>query len=365
MTAVLTAGLTVFLGLSLYSYNPQDPSLNSFGLFPKVLNYCGFVGAVTADIFYQLTGFASWLFIPAGLRTAYKFFVSRLQTPFWLSLLFFMLFILSFAGLLELHFPQIRFFEGGVSLGGVLGQSAVAVLKPRLHFAGTAVVLWSGFFTVILSHIEVSFRSLWRSLKRFFIALPRFAGKISLGGKLLFSSGLRLLIVVWAFLWRETRRLLSLIAKGVLKASGLWRKKTGRFKSIFGPSRGAPLEGEKQIPPSSISAEVKPPPSRAELAEGAPASLGSSVLKKPESPLCPQTLNLMGRTGLQLAFPIHRRAKLWPVLPTSWETGRIRRFGSFPLWIFCPPLRLKTRGSVLMMWRIFHANLFPSFPVFH
>ena len=155
--AGLILSFVVFLSLSFYSYKPQDPSFNSFGLSLEVKNYCGFIGAGLADLFYQLFGFSSWLIILGGLVLAYNFFTHRLREPLLNSLIFFGLFLLSFSSLSMLHFPDARFISGEVSLGGAFGTVIVSALKPLFHTIGTAVVLWTGFILFFLFYGQTLF----------------------------------------------------------------------------------------------------------------------------------------------------------------------------------------------------------------
>ena len=148
--AWLILSLGIFLSLSFYSYNPQDPSLNSFGLSLKITNYCGFVGASLADLFYQVFGLSSWFFIFIALWLSYKFFTNTFRESLISSFLLFGLFLISFSGLSELHFPTILFFKDSISLGGALGEILVSGLKPLFHFTGTAVLLWSAFLLVFI-----------------------------------------------------------------------------------------------------------------------------------------------------------------------------------------------------------------------
>ena len=162
----LILSLTVFLSLSFFSYNPQDPSFNSFGLSLKVTNYCGFVGASLADLFYQLFGFSSWFFILGGAGLAYKFFAHRFYESLLSSFLFFGLFLLAFASLSELHFPSAAFFNEQVSLGGALGKMIIYGLKPLFHWTGTALLLWSALILVFIFYGPSLFSS-------FFLRLPK------------------------------------------------------------------------------------------------------------------------------------------------------------------------------------------------
>ena len=135
--------LTAFLTLSLFSYSPQDPSLNSFGLHLKVLNVCGYAGAILSDLFFQLFGLAGWLFVPAGIWSAVGFFKPNRGESFWISLSFYFLAFASFACLLNLYFPKALFYGEEISLGGALGTVPLKVLTPFFHTAGTTLILCS------------------------------------------------------------------------------------------------------------------------------------------------------------------------------------------------------------------------------
>jgi len=58
----------VLLGMSLYTHDPQDPSLSTLSALPKIQNAVGWVGAIVSDLFYQLFGFGAYLF-PVFLTT--------------------------------------------------------------------------------------------------------------------------------------------------------------------------------------------------------------------------------------------------------------------------------------------------------
>lgn len=182
-------GLVVFLSLSLWSYNPQDPSLNSFGLSAKVTNYCGFIGASLADLFYQFFGLSSWLVVLGGLWLSYKFFTNRFYEPLLNSLLIFGLFLLSFCSLSELHFSNIVFFSDPVHLGGAIGNIIVSTLKPLFHVTGTAVLLWSAFILVFIFYGQnVVTQAFWLLPKKVLIFLMRIGKKIPLAWTFIFSK---------------------------------------------------------------------------------------------------------------------------------------------------------------------------------
>ncbi|MCY4513427.1 MAG: DNA translocase FtsK 4TM domain-containing protein, partial [Bdellovibrionales bacterium] len=135
--------LTVFLALSLFSYDPRDPSLNSFGLHLKVFNACGYVGAVLSDLFFQMFGISAWLFVLGGFALSWKFFKKpRSGESAWMTGLFYFLSFTSLCCLLNLYFPNVIFYEG-VSLGGALGTVLFKAMIPLFHTLGTTLILCS------------------------------------------------------------------------------------------------------------------------------------------------------------------------------------------------------------------------------
>ncbi|MCY4320883.1 MAG: DNA translocase FtsK 4TM domain-containing protein, partial [Bdellovibrionaceae bacterium] len=154
LKGVLVLGFLVFISLSLYSYHPQDPSLNSVGLSLKVNNLCGFVGSSLADLLYQFFGLSSWWIVLGGFVLVYSLLFHPFREKFFSfeSSAIFLLCLMSLASIFELHFSNIQFFDQEVSLGGAFGEMTVSLLKPLLHTVGTAVVLWSAFLIVLISY---------------------------------------------------------------------------------------------------------------------------------------------------------------------------------------------------------------------
>ena len=206
--AWLILSLAVFLSLSLYSYNPQDSSLNSFGFSLKVTNYCGYVGASLADILYQLFGLSAWFFVFAALWLSYRFFTNRRREPLLSSFLLFGLLLFCFAGLGALHFPTLHLLAQKISLGGALGTTVTATLTPLFHTVGTAVLLWAGFLSAFV-----------------------FYGPGLLSGSVLFSVQKRVLFLVRFFQKAPRRHIWPAVlkAKNILSAffgfTGLFLKK--------------------------------------------------------------------------------------------------------------------------------------------
>lgn len=190
--AWLLLSLTIFLSLSLYSYNPLDSSLNSFGLAIKVTNVCGFVGASLADILYQSFGLSAWLLILTIFWLAYKFFRNQSKEIHIYSFIFFFVFLFSFTGLSHLYFPKMLFFQEKISIAGTIGQVMVQVLNPLFHKTGTAVVLWSCFFMIFIFYGQN-------------LLFFSFSGLVNFFKKNLIASFKSLILKTWFFILKQKK----------------------------------------------------------------------------------------------------------------------------------------------------------------
>jgi S-DNA-T family DNA segregation ATPase FtsK/SpoIIIE len=134
MTAVL-------LALSLISYSPHDPAFNvsaaSMGDNP-VRNWIGPVGSYTADLSFQVFGFAAFL-VPVAIGIlGYRWFRSRTVDSQWATLAGYALLLLSVPSLLSMiHFPDVR---GAIPAGGLLGGVVSHGLQSGFNFWGAMLV---------------------------------------------------------------------------------------------------------------------------------------------------------------------------------------------------------------------------------
>jgi S-DNA-T family DNA segregation ATPase FtsK/SpoIIIE len=135
----LTLGL--FLGLSLATFNPKDPSLNSIGQGLRPLNACGFVGSFTSDLLFQFLGLSSWLLIIFLLRMAYGTFKDQKVGFGELRVVWAAFFVLVFASLLSVYFPERSLFHGQIFPGGLVGLGIAEVLLRAFNRIGVQIVL--------------------------------------------------------------------------------------------------------------------------------------------------------------------------------------------------------------------------------
>ena len=259
----LLLGLSIFLSLSFLSYNPQDPSLNSFGLSLKVTNYCGFVGASLADLFYQLFGLASWLFIFGAFLLSYKFFMNKIRESLFQSLLIFTLFLLAFSSLSELHFSQFSFFDQQISLGGALGKIVISSLKPFFYVIGTAVLLWSAFLLVFLFYGQALFSSSL-SPKKVLILFLIFVKKIPTLSLFAFSKSKKLYHIVFAFSQKSfifLKAKFLFLKKFLLKQKEIYINRSAQTKALNQNSPSKPLDKASSLKaqnPSFVFKEKQP-----------------------------------------------------------------------------------------------------------
>lgn len=140
---ILLMAAALFLGLSLLSFHPADPSFNSIGQGLKVANYCGYVGSFLADGLFQMFGVSAWLFV-VGLARMGLLSIQGGKISFkdlrlvWASLL-----ILTLSTLTAVYFPITKIYQNQIYIGGIIGLGLSQVLVKAFNHVGVQVILWS------------------------------------------------------------------------------------------------------------------------------------------------------------------------------------------------------------------------------
>lgn len=153
---------SLFVGLSLYSFNPYDPSFNSMGNNMVAKNFCGYFGSFLSDILFQGFGVVAWMAVVACLYRAYNSFfghtikASRLRIA-WTALL-----ILTMASLVDLYFPKTMFYSNQILAGGLVGHLLSASLMKVFNFVGVAIILWTVFLVLLVFFTERSLSTLFK-----------------------------------------------------------------------------------------------------------------------------------------------------------------------------------------------------------
>lgn len=160
--AISFLGLSCFLALSLSSFNPLDPSLNSIGQGLKASNLCGIVGSFLSDLLYQFFGLTSWLLVVGFAKMAYSGF-RREDVDFKnIRFIWGLLLIINLSSLLSLYLPEKKIFSHQIYLGGLLGLGVSQSLLRAFNSAGVQVVLWSFSAVLVVFYSEKTVKELVR-----------------------------------------------------------------------------------------------------------------------------------------------------------------------------------------------------------
>lgn len=185
--------MTLFLLFAFWSFNPQDPSLNSVGSALKVHNWCGIVGSFISDAIFQLFGITSWILLPGFARLAWLSFQRESLGFRQLKIVWGLLLLLTFSALSAVYFPETRIYQGQISVGGIIGAAVAKTLTPLFHPIGVQILLWFMTSVLIVFFSEKSILELTKGPRRVSFWMSR-ALKPALGK--VFSVGL------WKNAWK-------------------------------------------------------------------------------------------------------------------------------------------------------------------
>ncbi len=147
---VLMGAITLFLLLSLFSYNSNDPGWTIAQSQDKVYNYAGIVGAYTANVILSICGVFGFLIPFLLVYGIWQLFLERknfAESSILLMLMRFagaILLVFSGSGLAQiaLSFFSVYMPEGA---GGILGQEVAKYAILYLSTAGSILVLIVAF----------------------------------------------------------------------------------------------------------------------------------------------------------------------------------------------------------------------------
>jgi S-DNA-T family DNA segregation ATPase FtsK/SpoIIIE len=143
--------------LSLASYLPEDPSLNTAvatGTLPH--NWIGPVGAYAADGLFQGFGWVAYLLPLALLVIGGRWLLAKPFAAPWTKLLGAVMLLVSLGALLEL-FPYTPAVHGVLRGGGLLGYLAAVGLIHTLNRVGASIVATTLFLTSLFLITRFSF----------------------------------------------------------------------------------------------------------------------------------------------------------------------------------------------------------------
>ena len=176
---LLLAAIALLVGLSLISFNPDDPSFNisrNPTFEGKPANFIGAMGAYIADSFLQMLGFASFL-LPVFLGIyAFHWLASRKVEAFGSRAAGMLLMTLTLATALSAA-PWLLMFRRHIPGGGLVGRLLADKLDEMVNPAGTAVILLTSFFISLFLATTFSFTWAIEKLRPRFAFIGRMADR--------------------------------------------------------------------------------------------------------------------------------------------------------------------------------------------
>ena len=154
----LGIALAVLLALALLSYSPRDASFNVSAQTPELhpaRNWIGPAGAYTADLMFQILGYAAFV-LPMGIfALGIRWFRSRPLDSAVAAIIGYALWILSLPALLSLWgIPEVR---NAIPPGGFLGGSIASWLENAFNPVGAHVVALASLFAALFLTTPFSF----------------------------------------------------------------------------------------------------------------------------------------------------------------------------------------------------------------
>ncbi|MDQ6992732.1 MAG: DNA translocase FtsK 4TM domain-containing protein [Mariprofundus sp.] len=168
--ALFMAGMILLIVLAMASFSAADPSWNH-ETQAAATNLAGIIGAYIADFFYQLFGYAAWIWVALlavvvrRLAWGEKSYFSGWTSLFWLPL------VIAVAALMHAHIPVNSVLDRlvlpagtGGALGTMLDQSVYRVLKD----VGRDLLLGTLFLSTAVTASHCSLLTLLKLIYRQF-----------------------------------------------------------------------------------------------------------------------------------------------------------------------------------------------------
>ena len=169
---IILVAFAALLALSLFSFNPDDPSFNHRPSEPqKATNLAGFVGAHLADLFFQTFGLTSFLWPFFFIFFSLKLFLfSAIPLPVVKVASSAGLFLAG-SGMLSLGLKKVNIWGERIDAGGALGYFLARLAEKYLNISGAAILFSVGLLIFLMVLTEFSWAKTIRAVSRFFLVL--------------------------------------------------------------------------------------------------------------------------------------------------------------------------------------------------
>ncbi|MBI5194337.1 MAG: DNA translocase FtsK [Nitrospirae bacterium] len=148
---IIYLAFSLLLFVSLVSYSPDDPSLNSVSTSTDIINMTGIMGAYISDLFFSFFGGASYIFPIAILINGWRKLRGGEATYSKVRYIGFFMLLLSLPAFLHINFNRISLsVKGSIPAGGLVGDIISSLLVGCCATFGTYVIT---FTTVVIAAV--------------------------------------------------------------------------------------------------------------------------------------------------------------------------------------------------------------------
>jgi len=150
---------SLILWFALFTYDPADPGFSQAGSSAEINNGVGRIGALIADLLFNLFGRPAYLFTVMVFYFGWMIFREHkareafTRADFTLRFIGFLVVLLTSCGLATLHFSPVGFNE---TAGGIVGQIVGANLATLMKLLGASVFLFFLWIAAISVFLGIS-----------------------------------------------------------------------------------------------------------------------------------------------------------------------------------------------------------------
>lgn len=173
LVGILTFTLGAFVFLSLFSYDPADPSWNAAGSSGTVHNFGGIIGAYLADTLLMTFGVASYL-VGLFLFLSTYFVLSRKRGFSLAELGLLLISLVMISVLLQLKWQSVTLYGHNTLAGGLIGALLGEQLRKYLSEAGSYLLVSTIGLVTFLWATKVSLVELGSALKSLSLKVAHF-----------------------------------------------------------------------------------------------------------------------------------------------------------------------------------------------
>lgn len=165
IAGVISLAVAVFVFLSLFSYNPVDPSLTHYVSGKVVVaNYGGLAGSYLSDGMLRVFGITSYLFPVLLALLSFKLFLGGGFRMALSPVFGFMGLVFASSALLAARSSAFSFYGVDLNAGGLLGKFSLGILYSGLNQIGADIVLVVILLISVMITLNVSLVAFVRRL---------------------------------------------------------------------------------------------------------------------------------------------------------------------------------------------------------